>query len=171
MHIYAENRTEKHIFRPKKCPEMGFFRPSEIDTFCRKMSKVPQMGLFHRPEEVPFYGHLSDMPVRAREWPTRAFEPSGKKLPTQHAKSQHRRPTRPHGRVPALVRSVSVAGGLRNALFSARRWPVLHARHTESNFTHANGRSDCRRPTRPHGRVPALVSVSVGCFINSLRCL
>ena len=41
MHIYAENRTEKHIFRPKKCPEMGVFRPSKIDTFCRKMSKVP----------------------------------------------------------------------------------------------------------------------------------
>ena len=31
----------KAHFRPEKCPEMGVFRPSEIDTFCRKMSKVP----------------------------------------------------------------------------------------------------------------------------------
>ena len=30
----------------------------------------------------------------------------------------------------------------------ARRWLVLHARHAESNFTHANSQSDCRPSTR-----------------------
>lgn len=61
MHIYAENRTEKHIFRPEKCPERGFLALWKSTLFvekCRKILKVPVKGHFQRTGKVPFNVHL-----------------------------------------------------------------------------------------------------------------